>query len=213
MPETSYMENVIAVSFEQDEKAYEALTQLKELDSQGQVELRAAAIVVRGADGRLALKDEIADQGMSGTATGGILGLLIGILFGPFGILLGGATGLLIGSLYDLEDDDDTESVLSDIARSARVDRATLLAEVGEPSSDVVDAAMSRMGGEVLRRPVADVEAEIAAAEAAQAAAKTEARRVLREQRQARAKADIRAKIEALKDKLERLKDAVKTHA
>jgi uncharacterized membrane protein len=200
--ETSDQNSVIAVSFAQDEDAYAALTKLKELDDQSQVELRAAAIVVRHADGNLTIKDEVADTSAVGAAGGGILGLLIGVLFGPFGVLIGGVTGLLVGSLFDGEDDDETESVLSDIARQARVDHPSLLAEVGEPSSDVIDAAMAEIGADVLRRPVVDVEAEIAAAEAAQKAARKQARKVLREHRRATHRDEIRAKIASLKAKL-----------
>jgi uncharacterized membrane protein len=195
-------ENIVVVSFADDAKAYEALTDVKELDTQSQIDLHGAAIVVRHPDGTLAVRDEIGGPNMGGTATGGIIGLLVGILLGPFGVLIGGATGLLIGSLYDLEDEDETESVLSDISRSARVGHTTLLAEVDEPSPDVINAAMSRLDGEVLRRPLADVEAEIAASEAAQRAAKKEARKVLREQRKSKRKAEIHAAIEALKEKL-----------
>ena len=44
--------NVIAVSFDPDNNAYAALTTLKQLDSQGQLRLEAAAVVERGDDGR-----------------------------------------------------------------------------------------------------------------------------------------------------------------
>jgi hypothetical protein len=30
------------------------------------------------------------------------MGLLLGILGGPFGLLIGGSTGLMVGSLFDL---------------------------------------------------------------------------------------------------------------
>src|SRR5215472_16992829 len=95
-------ENVLTISFHDDANAYEALTQLKELDSQGQLGLRGAAVVTRGEDGQLVQKDEIADSNFEGTTSGGIIGLLIGILGGPVGVLVGGATGVLIGSLFDL---------------------------------------------------------------------------------------------------------------
>lgn len=202
-------DNVVVVSFQEDSSAYEALTDLKEIDAQGQVNLRAAAVVVRGEDGHLVVKDEVADNRAVGTATGGVLGLLIGILGGPLGILIGGATGLLIGSLFDIGDEEDTKSVLSDISRSVRVGHTALLAEVTEPSADVIDSAMSRLSGTVIRRGVVDVEAEMAAAEDAQRAAKKEARKLLREQRHAKHKAEIHAKIEELKAKLHRQKDAV----
>jgi uncharacterized membrane protein len=196
------MENVIAVTFGEDSKAYEALTKLKELDGQRQVELAAAAVVVRREDGQIDTKDVVGDESLSGTATGGIVGLIIGILGGPFGVLLGGATGLLIGSLFDIYDDDETDSVLTAFSRSVQVGRTSLLAEVDEQSPEVVDAAMSEFGGMVVRSSADEVEAEIAAAEDAQRAAKQAARKELMEQRKAQAKDKIRAKIEELKAKL-----------
>jgi uncharacterized membrane protein len=134
--EASSRDNVL-VGFEHDANAYEAMTNLRELDSQRQVDLRAATIIVRHEDGLLEIKDEIAEDGVSGTVSGGILELLIGLLFGPFGVLIGGATALLIGSLFDLDDEDDNESVLADISRYARAGHATLLAEVSGPSPEV----------------------------------------------------------------------------
>src|SRR5260370_42497875 len=101
--------SVIVVSFEVDANAYEEMTKLKELDGQHQLDLTAAAVIVRHEDGQLEIKDEIDDNGVTGTATGGILGLLIGVLFGPFGVPIGRAPGLLIGSLFDIYDHDDHE--------------------------------------------------------------------------------------------------------
>jgi len=201
--------SVLAVSFQEDSKAYEALTRLKELDSQHQIDLSAAAVVLRGEDGQIAVKDEVGDVDLAGTATGGLLGLLIGILGGPLGILIGGATGLLIGSLFDAEDADDTESVLSDISRSVRVGHTAVLAEVSEQSPEIVDAAMSQLGGSVLRRPVYEVEAEIAAAEHAQRAAKKEARKQLREQRHEKHEKKVHENVEELKAKVHPHKEAV----
>jgi uncharacterized membrane protein len=134
------------------------------------------------------------------------VGLLIGILGGPFGVLLGGAVGLLAGSLYDLDESDATESALGEISRSVRAGQTALLAQADEPSSEVVDNAMESLGGTVVRRSLDDVQAEIAAAEDAQRAAAHEARKRLREQRQAKTKEEIRAKIDELKAKLKGLR-------
>jgi len=199
--------NVVVVSFPEDSDAFEALTSLKELDSQHQLNLRAAAVVARDETGRIDVKDEIGEGDLAGTATGGLIGLLIGILGGPLGVLIGGATGLLVGSLFDLEDEDDTESVLSDISRTVRVGHTELLAEVSEPSPEIVDNAMARLSGHVLRRSVQDVEAEIAAAQDAQRAAKKEARKRLREQRLAQQKEKVHAQVQELKAKLHHQKE------
>jgi uncharacterized membrane protein len=196
------MENVLAVNFDDDSKAYAALTALKQLDEQGQLRLGGAAVVVRHEDGRIETKDEVGDPQFAGTVTGGTVGLIIGVLGGPLGILIGGYTGLLVGSFADMAEADDTESALSDVAHSVQPGHPALIGVATEQSPEVVDAAMSTLGGTVMRRSLDVVLSEIAAAEDAQRAAEREARKKLRDERQAKAKDDIDAKIEELKAKV-----------
>ncbi|HTQ69061.1 MAG TPA: hypothetical protein VMI13_10260 [Solirubrobacteraceae bacterium] len=196
------LESVLVVNFGQDADAYEGLTDLKQLDAQQQIDLRAAVVVVRGEDGKILVKDEVADNPIEGTATGGIVGLLLGVIGGPFGILIGGSIGLLGGVLYDVDQEEHTESVLSHVSRSVRVGHPALLAEAIEESPEVVDTAMAGLGGTVGRYPAAEVEAEISAAEKAQRAAKKKARKELREQRGAKQKAEVHARVEELKARL-----------
>jgi hypothetical protein len=61
--------NAIAVSFEDDRNAYNALTLLKELDSQQRVGVREA-VVVRGEDGQVIEQDRIESTFLPGTAGG-----------------------------------------------------------------------------------------------------------------------------------------------
>ena len=205
-PTTSIVDghNVIAVSFDDDREAYHALTLLKELDSQQRVGVQEAVVVVRGEDGQLVEKDGTESAELVGTASGGLIGLLLGIIGGPLGVLIGGATGLMVGSLYDLADYEETDSALGAISSSVQAGRTALLAEVVEGSPDVVDAEMSGVGGTVLRRSVADVEAEIAVAEEAERKAKREARKELMRSRHEHDKATVNAKVEALKSKVHR---------
>jgi len=203
MADTTFTpENVIAVGFADDSAAFEALTTLNELDSQGQVRVVEAAVVTRSDDGYVQVKDQVGDETLVGMASGGLIGLIVGILGGPLGVLIGGATGLLIGSLYDLDDADDTDSVLSEVSKTVQVGRNTLLAEIVEQTPEVIDTAMSHMSGTVVRRSVDDVESEIAAAEEVQREAKKEARKKLREARHRKHREEVRAKIEELKAKL-----------
>jgi uncharacterized membrane protein len=195
-------ENVVVVGFSDDSSAYEALTTLKELDSQGQIKVVEAAVVRRGDDGRIDVKDQVGEDSFAGTASGGLVGLLIGILGGPLGVLIGGATGLMIGSLYDMADADDTDSVLSDASKSVQAGRNALLAQVVEQSPEVVDTAMRGLSGTVVRRSVSDLENEIAAADEAQREAKKEARKKLRKARHEKHREEAHAKVEELKSKL-----------
>jgi uncharacterized membrane protein len=202
--------NVIVVSFAEHTSAYEAFTNLKELDEQGLVSIKDGAIAQRGEDGHIIIKDSVDGEQFAGTASGGLIGLLVGILGGPFGVLIGGATGLLIGSLYDLDDAEETESVLAQISSAIRPGETAVLGQVDEQSDDVVDQAMARLGGTVLRRSVDDVEAEIAAAEDAERAAKREARKQLLETRRSRAKEEIRRVVDALKARAHALRERMR---
>jgi hypothetical protein len=97
-----------------------------------------------------------------------------------------------------------TESVLSEISKQVHPSRMAVLAQATEQSPEVIDTAMARLGGEVLRRPVVDVEQEIAAAHEEQWEAKREARNELQRARVEKSKEDADAKVEELKSKLRR---------
>src|SRR5262245_25707126 len=141
-PDAISPDKVVVVDFSDDSNAFEALATIKQLAGQGQIDLIAAEVVTRDPDGRVQVKDETGGDSYVGTSSGGLIGLLIGILGGPLGILVGGATGLLLGSLYDLEDADTTDSALSEVSKSVQVGHNSLLAQVVEQSPDVLDTAM-----------------------------------------------------------------------
>ena len=203
-------ENVVLVTFDEESKACQAASALKGASGEGRIELHAVAVVQRAEDGTLRVKEGDADDfpagtwtgGIVGGTTGGIIGLTLGTLGGPLGILLGGTSGVLLGSLIDMDDADRAESVLATMARAIEPTKTGLIADVTEPAIEVVDSEMGRMGGEVVRRPVVDVEAEIAAAEDAARAAEEEAQRKLREERKAERKEKVQEKVESLKAKL-----------
>ena len=203
-------DNVLVVTFggdpENDKSAYQALTDLKQLDSQGQIQIAGAAVVTRDDEGRVEVKSEVGNDTYVGSASGGVIGVLVGIIGGPLGMLLGGTYGVLVGSLFDFDEAVTTESVLGEISKQVQPTRTALLAEVTEPSPEVIDAAMAKLGGEVMRRPAVAVEGEIAAAQEAQRKAEHEARTELRRARREKSKEDAHAKVEELKSELHRTK-------
>jgi uncharacterized membrane protein len=203
-------DNVLVVNFaddpEHDNNAYQALTDLNELDAQGQIKIADAAVVSRDADGRVDVKSEAGNDPYIGTASGGMIGLLVGIIGGPVGMLLGGAYGALVGSLFDIDEVATTDSVLGEISKQIQPTRTAVLAQVTEQSPEVIDAAMARLGGQVMRRPTFEVEQEIAAAQDAQRKAEREARSEVRRARLEKSKEDAHAKVEELKAKLNRTK-------
>jgi uncharacterized membrane protein len=199
-------DNVLVVTFgddaSRDPNAYQALTNLEQLSSQGQIRITSAAVVTRDPDGRVEVKSQVGNDSYLGTASGGLIGLLLGIIGGPLGVLLGGTYGALVGSLFDLDDAETTDSVLGEIAKQVRPARTAVLAEVTEQSPEIIDTAMARLDGHVMRRPAFEVEQEISAAQDAQRKAEREARAEVRKARLEKSKEDAHAKVEELKSKL-----------
>ena len=193
---------MLTVTFEKNEQAYQAMTKLNELDAQNQIKLRAAAVVTRDAAGRVQVKDKVGGPEYSGAATGGMLGLLIGIIGGPLGMLVGGASGLLLGGAIDLEEDENEGSVLAEISTRVRTGSDVLLAELEEQTPEVVDLAMNNMSGTVLRRTLASVETEMAYAQEVHQQAQSTARRKLHEERKKAHDENVKAKLAGLKAKL-----------
>ena len=77
-----------------------------------------------------------------------------------------------------------------------------MIASVEEPAVEVIDGEMQKLGGEVTRRPVAEVMGELEAAEDAADAAAREARRTMREKRKAELNAGVEERVGKLKEKL-----------
>lgn len=159
------MENVIALPFATAEQAAEAVRALQDLHRSGEIRLEAAAVVQRSDDGGAVALDHGETSELRGTAGGGVIGALIGLFAGPFGLLLGGATGAVVGSLVDAADAESSEDVLRWLARAIPEGHTAAIIVVEEPTPAAVDALASERGVTVLRRDRAAVELEIATAE------------------------------------------------
>ena len=205
------METIIAVTFDDANRVYDAVTKLKELDQQGQVGVREARVIERGPQGEIVDKEAVRGSGdFTGiaTASGGLIGLLIGVIGGPVGMLLGGSMGVMTGAVIDLDTDERDDSVLSSFVRYVQPGETALLAQLEEQAYEVVDNAMAGLGGNVLRQLAAEVEAELAAAAEAREKAEQEARKELRKERQQQKKEEIDTKLDDLRAKFRKSEKA-----
>ncbi len=195
--------NVIAVSFEDRSKAYEALSELKGAALEGRVDLLSATIVTRDEYGRLSSPEGGDVVAGAATVSGSLIGLMIGVIGGPIGMLFGWTGGLLVGGAFDIRRADRTDSVLGEISRAIPLGGTAVVAEVDEYAFEVVDTLMLELGGTVYRRPTELVLAEIEAAEDAYRKAQKEADRIVREQRKAERRQNAQERMADLKEKLE----------
>jgi len=204
--------NVIAVTFEEDSKAYQALNVLRRADDEGRVGVRSAVIVERQPEGPIRLQEGEDNVIGEGTAGGSLIGMLIGVLGGPVGVLLGLGTGMAIGAIFDLDRADTADDVLSQMSESIPVGTTAVIAEVDEPAVEVVDGEMAALGGSVTRRSAEEVLAELEAAEEAARASEKEARRVMREAKKAERAQKHEQSKEKWDERLSALKDKMTHH-
>jgi uncharacterized membrane protein len=195
-------ENVVVVQFTEQSAAYQALSVLKQCDAEGRIALASAAVVERTPEGTLRVPEGAENVGPVGMASGSLLGMLIGVLGGPVGVLVGWGSGALIGGAFDLDRLDKSDEALTELGRSIPPGSTAVMATVAEPAVEVIDGEMAKLGGEVTRRPTTEVVAELEASEEAANAAAHEARRELREKRKVEMKEDLDERVGKLKEKL-----------
>jgi uncharacterized membrane protein len=195
-------ENVVVVRFTEPSRAYQALSVLKECDADGRIGLESAAVVERTSSGELRVPEDADNVGPVGTASGSLLGMLIGVLGGPVGVLLGWGAGATMGGLFDVDRAVTSDEALTELGRAIPPESTAVIASVEEAAVEVIDGEMKKLDGEVTRRSVAEVQAEVDAAEDAADAAAREARRTVREKRKAELRTNVDERVGKLKEKL-----------
>jgi uncharacterized membrane protein len=158
-------DNVVVVEFDEPSKAYQALSELNRVRQEGRVDVKSAVLLERGKDGTVRMPEGSDNAAGFYLVSGGLIGMLVGALAGPVGLLLGGSLGVMGGSVGELARVDDQDVALQAIGERIQPGSPALVAEVTEPAEEVIDKTMAALGGKVTRRPASDVYAEVVAAE------------------------------------------------
>ena len=174
--------NILIATFSDESKTYQAFSEIKRAGAQGKLKIQGMTIIHRTLEGRFEVRDA-AMKPFGGAIAGGIIGSLVGILGGPLGILLGWGAGSLIGGFRDAQELKSDQTLFQRLTENMDVGTTALVGELEETERYVVDQIVRKLGGELLRRPTAEVEADVLAAEQAHDAASREARRVMDRER------------------------------
>src|SRR3954452_19982196 len=145
-------ENVVVVTGAEPGGVLDAL---QALDEAGALELRAAAIVRRDADGHLSLDHETGDA-VAFADRHPRLGAVITLLLGPLDTLL---FGNQLVSLFGATERTAEELAVGQVAQAVPAGSEAVIADVDEPDPGLLDAKLA--GATVTRRPYAEVEQEI----------------------------------------------------
>ena len=196
------MEKMIVVVFDDDTKAYQGLTQLKNLHQQADLTVYATSVIAKDASGKVEIQ-QAADEGPIGTLFGMTLGGAIGLLAGPAGMAVGMASGSLVGAISDIDKLGIDLEFLEDVGSLMTAGKVAVVASVDEGWTTPLDTAMASEGGTVFRK----LRSEVIEAQFERSIDETEAElEALQEELDAAAaeqKVKIEAKIEAAKKKLD----------
>ncbi|MGB3330369.1 MAG: DUF1269 domain-containing protein [Thermomicrobiales bacterium] len=174
-------DNMAFITFENEATTFQMLAQLKQMAVAGELRVQNAVVVSHNADGTLKIEDSAASGFGMGSSTGGLIGAVVGILGGPLGVLLGWGTGALVGGVLDTRDAVTRLRVINRIGELVPQDRNGLIAEVREESPIALDAAVKKLGGQIVRTSTEAIEDEVEAAAQAEAKAKRAERNQQRE--------------------------------
>ncbi len=161
------MENVVVLTASNLNAAQTILQDVRRLEDETAFGLEAAAIVEATEEGGIVIVEQEEKGGAGATAAGVLVGGILGLLTGPLGLVVGGASGALLGSVIDAADAQDARTIVDDVTRSVPPGRAAVVAAVVESTPDPLNRVVADHGATLVRRPRADVERELLAAEEA----------------------------------------------
>jgi len=150
------MSDLIAITFEDRERAQEVRTEFMKMQREHLVELEDCAIAYKDPSGKIKL-DQTVHLAAIGASSGGFWGLLIGLIFSiPFGGLLlpvltavfGAGFGALSGALSDYGIDD---KMMKDLTADMDAGKATLFILVRKATLDKVLEHLEPFNGKILQ--------------------------------------------------------------
>jgi len=145
------MSDMIAIEYNDVPTAKAAREKIIDLQRQGLITVRDAAVVEVNADGKVKVHQAASVTGAA-TAGGALWGGLIGLLFlAPFlGMAIGAGTGALVGKATDVGVDD---TFMKGLASTLQPGSAVLFLLIDQSTVDKVvqEMASSQFGGRMLR--------------------------------------------------------------
>jgi uncharacterized membrane protein len=195
------MNKMLVAVFDTEPAAFEGLSALKDLHSNGDITLYASAVIVKDRTGSISIKQE-ADDGPVGAAVGLLTGSLIGLLAGPAGMAVGASIGGLTGFLVDLDNTGIGATFLDDVSKVLTPGKSAVLADMEESWTTPVDSRLHKIGAMVFRRLRSEVVEDQLLRESAAFEANLKSLKDDLKQGVAESRADIQKDVDQLKKQI-----------
>lgn len=150
--------NLTVIAFEDPAEAGKVHDSIVSAKNKGFVKIDDSAVIVKDADGKIHVKNQL-DRGVKVGAVGGsLLGLLLAGIFFPFaGLIIGGVAGAGIGALMDMG---ISKKFVKDVANSMENSSSALFIITRDGDPDMILASLRPYKGEVLQTTVDDTAAD-----------------------------------------------------
>lgn len=201
------MQNVVVSVFKVESEGYQATTELKQNPGTDASFVVEGALVKKEA-GSYKVLDSF-DTGVytsDDTMFGSVIGMCIGVLGGPIGVLLGGSIGALAGLSIDAEEAGTSASMIEQIIGKLDDDMVALIALVNEDNESILDSKLSKYETTIARFDAAVVAQEVEKANELQKEMERQAKAELRRQNKEEHKAKVDAKRNQMKASFENFK-------
>ena len=150
------MNELLVAVFDTEDAAIKGMQTLTDLHQEGGLSLYASALIARGRDGNIAVKQQ-SEPAPLGTAIGLLTGGIVGILGGPAGSAVGASLGGYIGLLADWARFGVDLKFLDDVGKALNGGKAAVLAEIEESWTSILEPRLREQGGVVFRRFRTDI--------------------------------------------------------
>lgn len=158
------MSELIAIAYADEARASQVLEAVKQMNSDGAIELESGIALIKDRDGHVAVENAFSPKLGKAAAGGLVLGTIAGmILLAPLaGAIFGVASGALAGSLSDISNISDFQSEVSDNMPPGS-SAVLIVAQLNDTAKGL--ALLEQQGGRLIRTSLPDdAEARIQAA-------------------------------------------------
>lgn len=140
------MSQLIVITFDNPDDAGKALKSLRQVEKSGHLKLIDTAVIVKDAEGKTHVKNEVSSGTETGAVIGGILGPFLFFAFPVAGIAIGAGAGALIGKVFDTGVD---QKFVKDVQAALQPNHSALflVGESADPNAAL--AALRPYKGEV----------------------------------------------------------------
>ncbi len=143
--------HIITFTFEEEATSYQVFSELKKYHANGQVDFEQIAIIKRSENGAFSFEDAVDLSGSNKAFKGSLIGMAVGILGGPFGILLGSMTGMLIGGSKELKENQAIQETFKRTLGVIPPGKTGVIAIGEEFEPSVLDGLVAKHNGTIER--------------------------------------------------------------